>query len=111
MHGLAFPFLGAFLGVGIIFTLWSLFWKGMALWHASKNKQPIWFIALLIIHTAGILDIVYLVFFRADRNTRSFGSLFDMNGVKEHMSKVKIPTTSAPEKKEADLPTAESSPE
>ena len=41
-------------------VVWSLFWKSAALWHAARNKQLGWFIALAIINTAGILDIVYL---------------------------------------------------
>lgn len=44
-------------------VLWSLFWKGMALYRAARNEQKGWFIALLVINTAGILEIVYLLFF------------------------------------------------
>ncbi len=40
--------------------VWSLFWKGLALWHSAKRGQGWWFIVLLIINTAGILEIVYL---------------------------------------------------
>ena len=50
-----------FFGVGfLIFALWSLFWKGLALWHSSQRKQPWWFLILLIVNTAGILEIIYL---------------------------------------------------
>jgi len=50
-------------GLGIPFLLfWSLFWGGLALWHAAKRDDKWWFIAFLFIHTAGILEIVYLVF-------------------------------------------------
>jgi hypothetical protein len=44
------------------FLLWSLVWGGLALWHAAKRNEKWWFIAFLFIHTAGILEIVYLVF-------------------------------------------------
>lgn len=44
----------------IILMLWSLVWKGLALWHSSRREQGWWFIALLVINTAGILEIVYL---------------------------------------------------
>lgn len=44
----------------IAIMLWSLFWKGLALWHSSRRKEPIWFVVLLIVNTAGILEIVYL---------------------------------------------------
>ena len=40
--------------------VWSIVWKGVALWHASKNDQKNWFIAILVINTIGILEIVYL---------------------------------------------------
>jgi hypothetical protein len=43
-----------------IIVIWSLIWKGFALWHASKRNEAGWFIALLILNTMGILEIVYL---------------------------------------------------
>ncbi len=43
--------------------LWSVIWKGIALWRSAQNRQTAWFIALLIINTAGILEIIYLLFF------------------------------------------------
>lgn len=43
---------------------WAVVWKGIALWHAARNRQLVWYIALLIVNTAGILEIVYLAFFR-----------------------------------------------
>lgn len=49
-------------GFFIIF-LWSIFWKGLALWRAAKQSQRNWFVALLVISSAGILDIIYLFFF------------------------------------------------
>jgi len=44
--------------------LWHIVWKGLALWKAAGNQQKNWFIALLLINTAGILEILYLVFFQ-----------------------------------------------
>jgi len=43
-------------------VLWSIFWKGLALWHSAQKKQPWWFVAFLIINTAGLLEIAYLFF-------------------------------------------------
>jgi hypothetical protein len=48
----------------IVLGIWELFWKGIALWQASQNKQRNWFIGLLIINTIGILPIIYLQFFQ-----------------------------------------------
>lgn len=44
-------------------SLWSLFWMGWALWKAAKADSKPWFIALLLIHTMGILDILYIFVF------------------------------------------------
>lgn len=44
----------------ILFVVWSVFWKGLALWHSAKRNQGWWFIILLIINTFGILEIIYL---------------------------------------------------
>lgn len=81
MHGFS-PFYGHMSGFssfyspfnsGFMFTLvplfilaavWSILIKGYALWHAARNGQKEWFIALLVINTLGILELVYLVWFR-----------------------------------------------
>lgn len=74
------PFMGnvfggmmAFMGTFILpFVIWSIFWKGWALWKAAKNDSKPWFIALLIINTLGILDILYIfVFGKAKKSSRS----------------------------------------
>ena len=42
---------------------WELVWKGIALWRAAHNNQNIWFIAILIVNTFGILEIIYIFYF------------------------------------------------
>ena len=49
--------------------IWTLIWKGIGLWRSGRNNQLPWFIAMLILNTAGILPIVYLVWFQ-----RKFGT-------------------------------------
>lgn len=50
--------------LGLLFVaLWSMVWKGMALWRAGRNGQLGWYIAMFIVNTAGILEIVYLFAF------------------------------------------------
>lgn len=44
----------------VAFLVWAFVWKGLGLWHAAKRKEPWWFIAILLINTAGILEIIYL---------------------------------------------------
>jgi hypothetical protein len=46
----------------LLLVVWSLFWKGIALWNAGKRRQPWWFVILLLLNTAGILEIIYLFF-------------------------------------------------
>jgi hypothetical protein len=44
----------------IIVVIWSLFWKGLALWHSARHFQPWWFIIFMFVNTFGILEIIYL---------------------------------------------------
>ena len=37
--------------------VWSLIWKGLALWRAAQAGQPAWFVVLLVLNTAGLLEI------------------------------------------------------
>lgn len=51
---------------GILFAavvIWSVVWKGLALWRAAREGSKPWFVALLIINTLGILEILYLYVF------------------------------------------------
>lgn len=56
--------LGAFL---IPMMLWSVAWKGWALWKASKADSKVWFIILLFVNTIGILDILYIFVFSKEK--------------------------------------------
>jgi len=47
----------------IIAIVWSLPWKGFALWKAAKNSQVGWFVAILLINTLALLDILYIFYF------------------------------------------------
>ena len=44
----------------ILITLWTLPWKGYALWTASKRGEMKWFIALLVLNTLALLEIFYI---------------------------------------------------
>lgn len=58
------PLLGA--GFGLL-ALWTIVWKGLALWKAARNDERYWYIALLVLNTAGILEILYLFFFAKEK--------------------------------------------
>ena len=45
-------------------ALWTVILKGYSLWYAGRAGQKWWFIALLVINTLGVLEIVYLIWFR-----------------------------------------------
>jgi len=47
----------------LLIALWTLPWKAKALWKSAKNSQKGWFIALLILNTLAILEIVYIFYF------------------------------------------------
>lgn len=47
-----------------IVGIFELVLKAFALWHSARGKQLAWYIFLLIFNTAGILPIIYLLFFR-----------------------------------------------
>ena len=44
----------------LLLQLWSIPWKGLALWTAAQREEKIWFVLLLLIQTVGILDIIYI---------------------------------------------------
>jgi len=49
----------------IVLVLWSLVWKGFALWKAARAGDKAWFIILLVLNTAGILDMFYIFLFHS----------------------------------------------
>ena len=46
---------------------WVLVWKGLALWKSAQRGQTWWFVALLVINTLGILEILYYYVFSEGR--------------------------------------------
>ena len=62
------PWTGPLIAIALplLFALlvWSMVIKGFALWYAARNSQKKWFISLLIVNTLGILEIIYLIWFR-----------------------------------------------
>ena len=52
----------------ILIGLWVIPWKGYALWRAAKNNHKKWFIAILLLNTLAILEIVYI--FTANKKAR-----------------------------------------
>lgn len=70
--GAAMPQLpiGFFVVLGII-LIYSIILKGIALWKAARNGQKNWFIIMLIVNTAGILELLYIFIFSKKDNKQS----------------------------------------
>ena len=54
----------------VIALVWSLIWKGLALWKSARRKEEWWFMVLLIVNTIGILDILYLYVFSREKREK-----------------------------------------
>jgi len=48
--------------IAIIF-IWTIVWKGLALWKSARKGSSIWFIIFLLVNTVGILPILYIYVF------------------------------------------------
>lgn len=46
----------------LMVTIWDLAWRGVAMWRSARSGSIPWFVALLLINSAGILPIVYILF-------------------------------------------------
>ncbi|HEY0010991.1 MAG TPA: DUF5652 family protein [Candidatus Paceibacterota bacterium] len=66
-----------FWGLFALAAVWTLTLKGFALWYSARNYQRYWFIAMLVINTFGILELVYLLGFRKDKDENRTASLFN----------------------------------
>lgn len=56
----------ALIGFSLV-MVWSLIWKGFALYRAGSNRSPGWFVVLMFVNTLGILEILYLSIFSRRR--------------------------------------------
>jgi heme A synthase len=50
-----------------VLVVWTIAWKGIALWKAARSNNSVWFIVLLLINTLGVLEILYVFFFSANK--------------------------------------------
>ena len=51
----------------LLIAVWTILIKGYALWTAARSGQKGWFIALLIVNTFGLFEIIYLILSRKYR--------------------------------------------
>ncbi len=46
-----------------LLLVWSILWKGWALWRAARQEDKAWFIVILILNTVGVLEMFYIFVF------------------------------------------------
>lgn len=51
----------------VALIIWSLIWKGFALWKSARNNQKNWFVIFMVVNTIGILEIIYLFYFSSPK--------------------------------------------
>jgi methionyl-tRNA synthetase len=44
----------------VLLIIWSLLWKCYSAWLAGKHNHKKWFVALIVLNTVGILDMIYI---------------------------------------------------
>ena len=54
--------------------IWTIAWKGLALWKAARHGKKEWFIPLLVINTVGILEILYIYVFSQPKTKKKEAS-------------------------------------
>ncbi|HUD08565.1 MAG TPA: DUF5652 family protein [Candidatus Saccharimonadales bacterium] len=69
----------------ILAAIWTIPWKGVALWRAARNRSVSWFVVLLIVNTLGILEIIYIF-------------AFSKKGKEEEPQPIETPEIPTPEK-------------
>lgn len=55
----------------VLFLLWTIPWKGAAMWRSARRGHAGWFLIFLVVNTLGILEILYLFIFSRKRNPKT----------------------------------------
>jgi len=55
-------FLGQNVWILAAISIWTIPWKGVALWKAAQLSHKKWFIVILIFNTLAILEIIYIFY-------------------------------------------------
>ena len=58
------PLIALLVTLIILVAIWDAVWKLIALWKSARHDQLAWFVCLAIFNTAGILPILYILFFQ-----------------------------------------------
>ncbi len=52
--------------VGLLLIAWMFYWKGRGLWRSAQLEDKWWFIAILLISSFGLLEIIYIYIITKD---------------------------------------------
>lgn len=66
-----------------LIIIWSMVWKGVALWKAARNNHLVWYIVLLVVNTMGILEIIYIFAFAKKKKIEVISSPVNQKEKKE----------------------------
>jgi len=55
-----------------LIMLWDMIWKLIGMWKAARKGSAVWFVALMIFNTFGILPILYVYVFSEMKKHRTF---------------------------------------
>lgn len=55
----------------LVILIWTVPWKGIALWKAAKNGHKKWFVVLLIFNTLALLEIIYIFYFSKKKEVKT----------------------------------------
>lgn len=58
------PLVALFVVAIILVAIWEAVWKIIAMWKCGRHGQLAWYICIAVFNTAGILPIVYLLWFQ-----------------------------------------------
>ena len=47
----------------VVAAVWTIPWKGIALWKAARRGEKAWFVIMLLVNTLAILEILYIFIF------------------------------------------------
>lgn len=47
----------------VLAVIWTIPWKGVALWKAARRGQKVWFVLMLVLNSLAILEILYIFVF------------------------------------------------
>jgi hypothetical protein len=59
----------------ILLALWTIPWKGVALWKASQARHKGWFIFMLVVNLLALPEIVYIFWFSEKTEQKKEGEL------------------------------------